>query len=249
MSLEAQSKVTVLLAVKNEQKRSELEMSIMTQLHDISVFAVSDVDEYQLSIQKNPPQLVLTDAEFLAGNPVLKDGVSHPDRVFTAFIVFGSYPKKEDFLDELMLGKVQFFDAFPDDEQWKLALKKAFKFCLESKTAAFQIKLLKANEHLMKVGDPASTVYILKRGQLQAYQIGFGGEKTILGDIAPGEFVGEMAYFNSEPRAANVIALSDVELVEIPIASFDRVLYQKPAWAMKLIETLSKRLKKFIQKS
>jgi len=42
--------------------------------------------------------------------------------------------------------------------------------------------------------------------------------------------------------------LEDSELFEIPVKTFDRVIYQKPAWAMKMIETLSKRLKKYIEK-
>jgi CRP/FNR family cyclic AMP-dependent transcriptional regulator len=41
-----------------------------------------------------------------------------------------------------------------------------------------------------------------------------------------------------------VKALSDCELIEIPIGTLDTVLFSKPAWARALMMTLSKRLKR-----
>ena len=39
-------------------------------------------------------------------------------------------------------------------------------------------------------------------------------------------------------------AVLDSELIEIPVTSFERILYTRPAWIKKLLETLSKRLKR-----
>lgn len=225
-------------------------MTVMTLLHDISVFEISDKAECELRLQKNPPNLIIADAEFLQStHDVLKESISHPDRVNLSFIVLGKFSQKDSYLDEMMIGRIQFFETDLADNEWLPTIKKSFKFSFESKAASFQIKILKANDFLMKTGDPADKVFILKKGKLQAFQQNHGAEKIVFGDIEPGEFVGEMAYFNSEPRSACVIALEDSELIEIPIASFERTIYSKPAWSMKLIETLSKRLKKFNQKS
>jgi len=240
-------KISVYIAVKDEQKRSDLEMAIMTQYLDMAVFTFSDLSEYQQRLKLNPPQLVIADVGFLAGNTILKDGVTQTERALTSYIVLGNLPNKEDFLDEMMIGKIQFFETDPDEDGLKLAIKKSFKFSFETHSAPFIMKNVKVGDLLMKIGDPAEKIYILKKGKLQAFQLNEQGQKVILGEIAPGEFVGEMAYFNAEPRAASVMALENCELIEIPISSFDRVIYQRPAWAMKLIETLSKRLKRFIQ--
>ena len=245
--MDTESKITIFVAIQDEQRRNDLMMLLMTELQDVLVLSISDLQEYEHQVKKASPRLVVSDGQFLAGNTVLRTGMSSPELVYTSFIILGSVVKDE-YLDELMLGKLQFLPETPSDEEWKNALKKSFKFSLESKTASFQIKLLKANEFLMKAGDPGDKVFILKRGKLQAFQLNSSGEKLILGDVIPGEFVGEMAYFNAEPRVASVIALIDSELIEIPIQSFERALYQRPAGSMKLIDTLSKRLKKFLQK-
>ena len=43
-------------------------------------------------------------------------------------------------------------------------------------------------------------------------------------------------------RSANVEALTDCELIEIPIGTLDRLLYRRPSWSKTLMLTLSKRL-------
>ena len=246
--MESESKVTVYVAVKDEAMRGNLEMAMMTLYLDIAVFVIADLKEFEQRLVKTPPNLVITDAGFLEGSSILKDGVTKQERAMTSYIVFGPFSQKEDYLDEMMLGKIQFYDSELDEDGQKGAFKKAFKYSLESKGASFFTKQIKANDLLMKVGDSADKVFILKKGKLQAFMPNEKGEKTVLGDISPGEFVGEMAYFNSEPRVASVVALVDSEVIEIPIASFERTIYEKPAWAMKLVETLSKRLKKYISK-
>lgn len=241
-------KITVYLAVSNDQKRNELEMAFMTQYLDISVFSIPDLNEYQQRLKLSPPHLVISDAEFVSKVPILKEGITRQELAMTSYIVWGSLPDKEDFLDEMMVGKFQFFDQSPGEDEWKVAVAKSFKFSFESGNSSYTHKQVKMGDVLMQVGDPADKIYILKKGKLQAFHLNDQGQKVILGEVLPGEFVGEMAYFNSEPRSASVIALENSELVEIPLKSFDRVIYQKPAWAMKLIETLSRRLKKYISK-
>jgi CRP/FNR family cyclic AMP-dependent transcriptional regulator len=246
--MSTESKITLYLAITNEQKRSALEMAFMTDYIDISVFALANQGEYEQRLKLNPPQLVIADAAFLQGNSILKDGTTNRDLAQTAYIVLGKFAAQEDFLDEVMVGKFQFFEQDPSEEDWKLAVKKSFKFCFDQHSSTYTLKKIRMGDLLMKIGDPAESIYILKKGRLQAFHVNESDQKVILGEILPGEFVGEMAYFNDEPRAASVIALEDSELFEIPVKTFDRVIYQKPAWAMKMIETLSKRLKKYIEK-
>ena len=248
MSSESSANITLILAISDEQKRSSLEMWFMTDYLDIAVHSVSNKAEYDQRLKMGTPHLVVADQRFLAGHSILKEGTTHRELAQTAFIVLGDFSEKDSFLDEMMLGKFQFFEMEPTDENWRIAVKKAFKFSFDAHAAPYVVKNVKMGDLIMKIGDPAEQVYILKKGLLQAFHLNEQGQKVILGEVIPGEFVGEMAYFNSEPRSANVIALENSELIEIPLTSFDRTIYQKPAWAMKLIETLSKRLKKYIEK-
>ena len=83
---------------------------------------------------------------------------------------------------------------------------------------------------------------ILKSGQLQAFNT-IDEQKVILGNVEIGEFVGEMAYINNEPRSAYIEALSDAQLIEVPIELVDKILFTRPAWSKSLMQTLSRRLK------
>jgi CRP/FNR family cyclic AMP-dependent transcriptional regulator len=242
------SKVTLYLAIFDDQKRNDLEMAFMTDYIDISVFSMANTAEYEQRLKLNPPQLVVVDTAFLSAATILKDGVQNRDLAQTAYIVIGNFPEKSEYLDEMMVGKFQFFEREPSAEDWKLAVKKSFRFSFDHHAAPYVTRKIKTGELLIRIGDAAEQIYILKKGKLQAFHVNDRDQKVILGEVNPGEFVGEMAYFNAEPRSASVIALEDSELFEIPVKTFDRVIYQKPAWAMKMIETLSKRLKVYIEK-
>jgi CRP-like cAMP-binding protein len=98
-------------------------------------------------------------------------------------------------------------------------------------------------DHLITEGEKADYVYIVRKGKLQAYHVSSTGVETALGDIERGEFVGEMAYIAGQARSAHVRAVTDCELIEIPIGTLDKLLYQRPAWSKTLMATLTKRLK------
>ena len=74
-------------------------------------------------------------------------------------------------------------------------------------------------------------------------------ERSItLATLGPGEFFGEMSLFGQEVRSASVVALSDVELEELPAARFHDLLREDPAQALALVqplvEVLSTRLRR-----
>ncbi len=65
----------------------------------------------------------------------------------------------------------------------------------------------------------------MKAGQLSAFLYDDSGGKIVLGGISPGEFVGEMGYFNQELCSATVEALTDVELVSIPDDELEAIVF------------------------
>lgn len=108
----------------------------------------------------------------------------------------------------------------------------------------YNLRHLSAGEILFKEGEETEAVYIVKDGTLRAYSDTMVGGRITLGNISAGEFVGEMGHFNHEPRSATVEAVTEVELVEIPLASLENVIFSKPSWAKALVKTLSQRLKR-----
>ncbi|HEY8272780.1 MAG TPA: cyclic nucleotide-binding domain-containing protein [Pseudobdellovibrionaceae bacterium] len=113
-----------------------------------------------------------------------------------------------------------------------------------AKVPEYTLKHLEPGELLFKEGDSPSTVYIVKNGTLKAYSDTLACGRVILGEISAGEFVGEMGHFNNEPRSATIEALTEVDVVEIPMSNLDSVIFSKPSWARALVKTLSQRLKR-----
>ncbi|MDD4975583.1 MAG: cyclic nucleotide-binding domain-containing protein [Bacteriovorax sp.] len=159
-----------------------------------------------------------------------------------AIIIIGHPPEKERFLDELVTGKLYFIEEELIESEFSYFLAKALNFTSHTEAAPFYLRYLSAGEILIKEGDKAEFVYILKNGQLRAYNI-INDQKIILGNIEIGEFVGEMSFINNEPRSAYIEAITDAQLIEVPIGMVDQILYKRPAWSKALMQTLSKRLK------
>ncbi len=113
-----------------------------------------------------------------------------------------------------------------------------------TQTTEYTLRHLQSGELLFKEGDASTSVYIVKNGTLKAYSDSMSGGRVLLGEIGAGEFVGEMSHFNHEPRSATIEAITDVDLVEIPMSSLDNVIFSKPSWAKALVKTLSQRLKR-----
>jgi CheY-like chemotaxis protein len=168
-----------------------------------------------------------------------------------AIIIIGHPPAEVQFLDEIVSGKLYFIDDKIIETEFAYCLEKALSFNTHSEPTAYFLRTLFPGDILIKEGDIAEHVYILKHGELRAFNM-INGQKVIIGNIGVGEFVGEMSYINKEPRSAFIEAVIESELIEVPIGLFDKILFKRPAWAKALMNTLSKRLRsanKLITKS
>lgn len=68
------------------------------------------------------------------------------------------------------------------------------------------------------------------------------GDKE-MGTVGPGDVVGEMALFDGLPRSASVTANEEVRAVVLYRSAFTNMLEEHPVIALKLLATLSKRLR------
>lgn len=197
-----------------------------------------------LKIKNAPVDIVITDSESNTSDGLKMVEVILLENInpHMAIIIIGHPPEEERFVDELVIGKLYFIEEELIEIEFAQALAKALNFTSHTEPAAFYLRYLSVGEILIKEGEKAEFVYILKNGQLRAYNM-IDDQKIILGNIEIGEFVGEMAYINNEPRSAYIEALTDAQLIEVPIELVDKILYKRPAWSKALMQTLSKRLK------
>ncbi len=99
---------------------------------------------------------------------------------------------------------------------------------------------------LFRQGDIGDSFYIVVGGRLRAATV-VDGHEQVVGDIAPGEIVGEMAVFTGEERSASISAIRDSELVQFSKAAFERLLEKHPQFTTRIIEFLVRRLRQIIQ--
>ncbi|MEI7905179.1 MAG: Crp/Fnr family transcriptional regulator [Candidatus Firestonebacteria bacterium] len=98
-------------------------------------------------------------------------------------------------------------------------------------------KSLEKDTVLFSEGDCGTSMFIVKKGNIKILKVGFLGE-TALGQITPGEFVGEMAVIDNSPRMATAKASVDTELLELTSEKFEQLKKEHPAIALKIVDVL-----------
>ena len=94
--------------------------------------------------------------------------------------------------------------------------------------------------HADEIGD---IFCLIKEGQVKVTMISPEGKEIILSMLGPGDFFGEMALLDDEPRSATVIAMEPLDLVTIWRADFLQILQENFSISKKLLATLSRRLR------
>src|SRR5207302_8249278 len=65
------------------------------------------------------------------------------------------------------------------------------------------------NSVILFEDDPGDALFVVATGQVKVVLIGEDGREVILSVMGEGEFFGEMALIDDEPRSAHVIAMED----------------------------------------
>nr|MBI3613835.1 cyclic nucleotide-binding domain-containing protein [Nitrospirota bacterium] len=87
---------------------------------------------------------------------------------------------------------------------------------------------LSAGEVLFRRGDPADSLYLVTDGCLQVVFERADDTEQVLGQIAAGGCLGEIALLANQPRSATVRAVQPSDLLRLTKAGFDRFLAQHP---------------------
>jgi predicted acylesterase/phospholipase RssA len=100
-----------------------------------------------------------------------------------------------------------------------------------------------AGQYIFQEGDAENALYIVLSGRLRALQQTEQGQH-VLGDIAAGEPVGELALFTKEPRTASVVAIRKSTVLQIDEADYNALVNQYPSFAFTLTQFVINRLKR-----
>lgn len=94
---------------------------------------------------------------------------------------------------------------------------------------------------VVKQNETGDAMYLVLEGELRV-RLMINGKETILAQLGPGEFFGEMSLFDRGPRSADVVTNKDSVLLKISAASFEKLLNLAPELAAPFLLAMSKTL-------
>lgn len=127
------------------------------------------------------------------------------------------------------LRRVELFKQMTDDELHKLATR--------LKYAPFA----KGNVITKQGATAQHWLFVIINGETEVYLEAPNGEKRRLNVLTKGDFFGEMSLMTGAPRAASVIALTDVECYRLDKDAFEEIMQARPSIAEEVSHILVER--------
>jgi len=96
---------------------------------------------------------------------------------------------------------------------------------------------------IFEEGSTGRELYVVLDGEVEIAKVN-GGRKTVIVTLGKGEFFGEMAVMDGSSRSATALAAAPhTRVMRINHARFVYLVSQQPAFALMIMDALSKRLR------
>jgi CRP-like cAMP-binding protein len=115
---------------------------------------------------------------------------------------------------------------------------------LSSLAALMRPRRYSRDEVVYLRGDPGTAFYVIGAGRVKIALTSPDGKELILRRLGPGDFHGELALLDDEPRSADAIATEPSVLLVLQRDAFRQFLAEHPAVATKLLGTVSQYLRR-----
>ncbi len=107
-----------------------------------------------------------------------------------------------------------------------------------------QSRRFRAGESVFRAGDPAECMYFVKSGHLHVVLETRGGGRVVVAELGSGEMLGELSFFDRQPRLSAAEVVEDAELLECSYATLLEFLSQHPHAAWDMLSAMGQRLRK-----
>ncbi len=114
---------------------------------------------------------------------------------------------------------------------------------LEAIAAVAKARRYKRDEVIFYADEIGDVFCLIRKGKVKITMISPEGKEIILSLLGPGEFFGEMALLDDEPRSATVIATEELELLTIWRTDFLNIVKDNFSITRKVLAELSHRLR------
>jgi CRP/FNR family cyclic AMP-dependent transcriptional regulator len=95
---------------------------------------------------------------------------------------------------------------------------------------------------IFEEGDPGSRLYVIQAGRVRIVKRN-GPRQVTLAQLGPGEFFGEMALLDRQPRSAAAVVDEPARVLELDEAAFERLVTERGEVALGVLRRLSRRLR------
>jgi CRP/FNR family cyclic AMP-dependent transcriptional regulator len=104
-------------------------------------------------------------------------------------------------------------------------------------------RLVKGGTLIYTKGDPGNSLFVVITGTVRISVPSVEGKDTVFTVLPAGEIFGEIALLDGRPRSADVMAVTDCELMVINRRDFVPFMHDHPEVAFKFIDILCERLR------
>lgn len=111
--------------------------------------------------------------------------------------------------------------------------------------AQVRMRHFRLGDGLIRQGECSDAMYVITEGRVRVQRIDTGTDKppAVLAELGAGEVVGEMGVLDNQPRSATVVAISNVETLELGAAQLTTLMVHHPEVREALRRVVSKRLR------
>jgi CRP/FNR family transcriptional regulator, cyclic AMP receptor protein len=92
--------------------------------------------------------------------------------------------------------------------------------------------------------EQGDTLFMIVAGRVKVSILGDDTREVILSVLGPGDFFGEMALLDDEPRSASAIAVEESELLTLQRGDVQRLMASNPSMTQALVRVLTARLRR-----
>lgn len=100
---------------------------------------------------------------------------------------------------------------------------------------------------IINEGDPGSSMFLLMQGRVKVFVSDSHGKEYVLALLGPGEYVGELALLDDEPRTASVETEEQSTFLVIQKDDFLALLHNHPAIQFKVLVSLVRRTRQLTE--
>ncbi len=105
-------------------------------------------------------------------------------------------------------------------------------------------KYSKDNPIIFKEGDSGDSFYVITKGKVNVTRKNENGKVVVISIMGPGDFFGEMSLIDGLPRSANIISITDTEVLVMNREDFLNLVNRNSKISFNLTKNLCERIRK-----